>query len=135
MYARRVTLDNATGLHVRPATAFMELASRYRSAIRVANGDAVADGKSAIGLMLLEAGRGAALTLRETAMTRLRQWMPWSVSSNDNSPTLEFHDDRIPPGVHRFSARTQPTTCSSGVVRLTSHDHLAACNCARLPAT
>lgn len=63
MYARRVTLDNATGLHVRPATAFMELASRYRSAIRVANGDAVADGKSAIGLMLLEAGRGAALTI------------------------------------------------------------------------
>jgi len=66
MYARRVTLDNATGLHVRPATAFMELASRYRCAIRVANGDVVADGKSAISLMLLEAGRGTALTIQGT---------------------------------------------------------------------
>ena len=63
MYARRVTLDNATGLHVRPATAFMELANRYRCTIRVAKGDAVADGKSAISLMLLEAGRGTALTI------------------------------------------------------------------------
>jgi phosphocarrier protein HPr len=63
MYTRRVTLDNATGLHVRPATAFMELASRYRCAIRVAKGDIVADGKSAISLMLLEAGRGTALTI------------------------------------------------------------------------
>ena len=63
MYTRRVTLDNATGLHVRPATAFMELASRYRCAIRVAKDDLVADGKSAISLMLLEAGRGTALTI------------------------------------------------------------------------
>jgi phosphotransferase system HPr (HPr) family protein len=63
MYARRVTLDNPTGLHVRPATAFMELANRYRSAIRVLKGDQAADGKSAIGLMLLEAGRGTALTI------------------------------------------------------------------------
>lgn len=66
MYARRVTLDNATGLHVRPATAFMELANRYQSVIRVANGTLAADGKSAISLMLLEAGRGTTLTIEGT---------------------------------------------------------------------
>jgi phosphotransferase system HPr (HPr) family protein len=66
MYTRRVTLDNATGLHVRPATAFMELASRYRCAIRVAHGTLAADGKSAISLMLLEAGRGTTVTIEGT---------------------------------------------------------------------
>ena len=64
MYARRVTLDNATGLHVRPATQFMERANRFRASIEVLKDDRVADGKSAISLMLLEAARGSELTIR-----------------------------------------------------------------------
>ena len=63
MYARRVTLSNDTGLHVRPATAFMEAASRFESTIRVRKDGQTADGKSAISLMLLEAGRGAELII------------------------------------------------------------------------
>ena len=63
MYSRRVTLSNDTGLHVRPATLFMETAARFQSAIRVRKEDQVADGKSAISLMLLEAGRGAHLAI------------------------------------------------------------------------
>jgi phosphotransferase system HPr (HPr) family protein len=63
MYSKRVTLDNATGLHVRPATLFMEAASRFRSAIRVLKNTQAADGKSAISLMLLEALRGTELTI------------------------------------------------------------------------
>jgi phosphotransferase system HPr (HPr) family protein len=63
MYARRVTLNNDTGLHVRPATVFMEAASRFHSIIRVRKNGETADGKSAISLMLLEAGRGAELII------------------------------------------------------------------------
>jgi phosphocarrier protein HPr len=63
MYAKRVTLANMTGLHVRPATLFMETANRFRSAIRVLGNDHSADGKSAISLMLLEAARGTELTI------------------------------------------------------------------------
>ena len=63
MYSKRVTLDNETGLHVRPATLFMETASRFGSAIRVLKNLQVADGKSAISLMLLEASRGTELTI------------------------------------------------------------------------
>jgi phosphocarrier protein HPr len=66
MYARRVTLGNATGLHVRPATLFMDAASRFRSAIHVLKDNRVADGKSAISLMLLEAARGTELTIQGT---------------------------------------------------------------------
>jgi phosphotransferase system HPr (HPr) family protein len=63
MYTKRVVLVNATGFHVRPATRFMETANRFRSAVRVLHESRAADGKSAISLMLLEAGRGTALTI------------------------------------------------------------------------
>lgn len=66
MYSRVVTLGNDTGLHVRPATLFMEAASRFTSTIRVYKDGQAADGKSAISLMLLEAGRGAELTIEAT---------------------------------------------------------------------
>jgi phosphotransferase system HPr (HPr) family protein len=63
MHRQLVTLDNDTGLHVRPATLFMEAASRFDSVIRVTKDGQVADGKSAISLMLLEASRGVQLTI------------------------------------------------------------------------
>jgi phosphocarrier protein HPr len=63
MFSRLVTLSNDTGLHVRPATLFMEAASRFQSTVRVRKNGQVADGKSAISLMMLEAGRGAQLTI------------------------------------------------------------------------
>ena len=63
MYARRVKLANATGLHVRPATLFVAEATRFQAAIQVSTSDRVADGKSAISLMMLEAARDAELTI------------------------------------------------------------------------
>jgi phosphocarrier protein HPr len=64
MYAKQVTLANTTGLHLRPATLFVEAAKRFRSAIRVCKDVEAADGKSAISLMLLEAARGAELVIQ-----------------------------------------------------------------------
>ena len=63
MHRQVVTLDNDTGLHIRPATLFMETAARFQSVIRVRKDAQVADGKSAISLMLLEAARGAQLSI------------------------------------------------------------------------
>ena len=63
MYSRRVTLANATGLHVRPATLFMQVATRFHSDIRVLKDTKTGDGKSAISLMLLEALPGTQLTI------------------------------------------------------------------------
>ena len=51
-------------MHVRPATLFMDTASRFRSVIHVHKNDLVADGKSAISLMLLEATHGTELTIQ-----------------------------------------------------------------------
>jgi phosphocarrier protein HPr len=64
MYTRQVRLDNKTGFHVRPATLFMDAANRFRATVHVFTADRVADGKSAISLMLLEAQRGTELTIQ-----------------------------------------------------------------------
>jgi phosphocarrier protein len=58
-----VKVLNTTGLHARPAGMFIETANRFRSAIRVAKGNREVDGKSVLGLMLLEITAGVELTI------------------------------------------------------------------------
>lgn len=53
------TVENATGLHARPATAFADLARQFASAIRVRYRNDVADGKSLLSLLQLGIERGA----------------------------------------------------------------------------
>jgi phosphocarrier protein HPr len=59
---RRVVLSNPSGFHLRPMQAFVELATKYQSAIRVRR-DALdpVDGKSIWALMSLVAEQGAEL--------------------------------------------------------------------------
>ncbi len=63
MTSRTVKVLNTTGLHARPAGMFIETANRFRSAIRVAKSDREVDGKSVLGLMLLEITAGVELTI------------------------------------------------------------------------
>lgn len=58
-------IHNKHGLHARPATNFVDLAKRYQSAVRVRNGDLVADGKSLIALLQLGVEGGS--TIRVSA--------------------------------------------------------------------
>lgn len=63
MFTRTVAITNTTGLHARPATLFVETAKRFRSDVRVARGEDAVDAKSVVGLMLLEAVGGTAITI------------------------------------------------------------------------
>jgi phosphoenolpyruvate-protein phosphotransferase len=54
-----LTIINATGLHARPATMFVDLAKRFRSEVRVRHGAEVADGKSMISLLQLGVSAGS----------------------------------------------------------------------------
>ncbi len=63
---RDVTVPNREGLHARPVMNFVDLASKYKSAVTVTNlsrrGEKV-DGKSAMQMMLLEATEGCVLRI------------------------------------------------------------------------
>jgi phosphotransferase system HPr (HPr) family protein len=64
MTARRVAvLPNRDGLHARSCTAIVTLARKYAATLTIASGDKSGDGRSIFDLMLLGAGKGAALEI------------------------------------------------------------------------
>jgi phosphocarrier protein HPr len=63
MTSRTVTVVNQLGLHARAAAKFVHLATRFESQIRVVRDTKVMDGKSIMGILLLAAARGTAITV------------------------------------------------------------------------
>lgn len=57
-------IRNRNGLHVRPAGALVEVASRFRSEVYISKDDVEVDGKSILQLMMLAAEHGSVLRLR-----------------------------------------------------------------------
>ena len=60
---RVVTVTNPQGLHIRPAAAFAELASRFESKVTVSKSEEAVDGKFWPSLLMLAAERGTDLLL------------------------------------------------------------------------
>ncbi|MCW2996577.1 MAG: fruB [Solirubrobacterales bacterium] len=58
-----IVVDGGAGLHARPATAFVDVASGFAADVRVRSGEKVANGKSLASLLTLGAGPGARLTV------------------------------------------------------------------------
>lgn len=63
MTSRDVTIVNQLGVHARAAAKFVHLASRFESRIRVSRDTRDMDGKSILGILLLAAARGTAITI------------------------------------------------------------------------
>ena len=61
---RTATIRNRLGLHARPAAEFVKLAGSYRCEIWVVRGDLEVNGKSIMGVMMLAAEAGAAISIR-----------------------------------------------------------------------
>lgn len=66
MIERQVEIVNSFGLHARPAAQFVKLAGGFVSDISVTKGDMTINGKSIMGVMLLEAECGCTITIRAT---------------------------------------------------------------------
>ncbi|HSJ10809.1 MAG TPA: HPr family phosphocarrier protein [Longimicrobiales bacterium] len=63
---RTVTIANRYGLHARPAAEFVKLASTFKSEVLVRKDDLEVNGKSIMGMMMLAAEFGSAVTIRTT---------------------------------------------------------------------
>ena len=63
MISRTVTVVNELGMHARAAAKFVHLATRFQSHVRVALDTREMDGKSIMGILLLAAARGSAITI------------------------------------------------------------------------
>jgi phosphocarrier protein HPr len=60
---RAVTVTRRPGLHLKPAATIVALAQRFRSEIRLLRDERVANAKSIMGVLGLEAEYGARLTI------------------------------------------------------------------------
>src|SRR3989442_13797564 len=63
MTSRTVTVVNQLGMHARAAARFVHLAARFQARVRVARDSREMDGKSIMGILLLAAARGSAITI------------------------------------------------------------------------
>lgn len=64
MIEKTVTIINKAGMHTRPASNIVKIASRYRSDFYIIKNGYSINGKSIIGVMTLAAEQGSTLTLR-----------------------------------------------------------------------
>lgn len=60
---REVRIVNRLGLHARPAAALVQLASGFDCSVEVQRGELRVNAKSIMGVLMLAAERGAALTI------------------------------------------------------------------------
>ena len=63
MVNKVVTITNATGLHARPASMFVQTAGKYRSKIEVVKGDVRLNAKSIMGIMSGGIAQGTTVTI------------------------------------------------------------------------
>jgi len=60
---KSVTIKNKQGLHARPAALFVQIANKFNSDITITKGKQKVNGKSIMGIMMLEAGAGSKIII------------------------------------------------------------------------
>lgn len=60
---KTIVIKNKQGLHARPAALFVQIANKFDSDISVSKGKTKVNGKSIMGIMMLEAGKGARIVI------------------------------------------------------------------------
>ena len=58
-----IAIQNSLGLHARAAAKFVHTAGRFAAHVQVSRGERAVDGKSIMGLLLLAAAAGTAITI------------------------------------------------------------------------
>lgn len=64
MIVKEYVISNRLGIHARPAALFAKTANRFASDIRVMKDGLEINGKSIMGIMMLAAAQGNAITIR-----------------------------------------------------------------------
>ena len=61
---RTAQIVNPLGMHARPASEMVKVASRFKSAVEIRKDDLAVNGKSILGVMMLAAECGSSLTIK-----------------------------------------------------------------------
>lgn len=88
---RVLTIKNRQGLHARPAALFVQIANKFNSEITITKGRQKVNGKSIMGIMMLEAGCGSKVTMvasGEDAEAAIRELEALLVNENIDDVVL-----------------------------------------------
>ena len=89
---REVTINNDFGLHFRPAMQLVDVASRFRSSVKLVKDRQIVDGKSIMEVMMLAATKGTTLVIRaegedaEDAVAALEHLVQENFEEEDPGP-------------------------------------------------
>lgn len=64
MTEKTVSIENKLGLHARPASLIVQIASKYQSEILLRKDSTTANGRSIMSVMMLAAEKGSKLTIQ-----------------------------------------------------------------------
>jgi phosphocarrier protein len=64
VYEQKVVLENEAGLHARPASLFIQMASKYKSNIYIIKDNIRCNGKSIISVLSLGAAKGVEIAIQ-----------------------------------------------------------------------
>ncbi|MDP2912712.1 MAG: HPr family phosphocarrier protein [Candidatus Omnitrophota bacterium] len=60
---KNIVIKNKQGLHARPAALFVQMANKFNCEITISKGRQKVNGKSIMGIMMLEAGAGSRVSI------------------------------------------------------------------------
>lgn len=63
VFEKTIVIKNKQGLHARPAAVFVQIANKFNSEITISKGKTRVNGKSIMGIMMLEAGCGVKVVI------------------------------------------------------------------------
>lgn len=90
---RTVTVNNPSGLHLRPAFLFAQLAGQFESKIEVIKGGERIDGKSILSILTLAAEKGTVLKIEavgtdaQAALEALARLVEQGFQGDPNAPS------------------------------------------------
>ena len=64
MYEKKATIMNSLGIHARPASLLVKLASQFKSKVELQKDDIGVNAKSIMGVLMLASGKGQELTIK-----------------------------------------------------------------------
>jgi len=88
---KTIVIRNEQGLHARPAALFVQIANKFDCEIVLSKGKKKVNGKSIMGIMMLEAGKGSKVTIAakgDDAEQALKDLEALLTSAADDSTTL-----------------------------------------------
>lgn len=62
--SKNIKIENASGLHARPASIFVQTAKKFKSEITITKGEQTVNGKSIMGILMLAAEKGSNVEIK-----------------------------------------------------------------------